>query len=63
MTQILRLPEAVEHDPAIDVWLNERAPGLGAIARTWFTKLRACGPDVRELRPERSHASAGWPPA
>jgi hypothetical protein len=40
---------AVERDPAIDVWLNEHAPELAAIARKWFARMRACGDDVREL--------------
>jgi hypothetical protein len=40
---------AVERDPAIDVWLNEQAPDLSAIARTWFGRMRECGDDVREL--------------
>jgi hypothetical protein len=46
---ILRFPKAVRQDPAIDVWLNEQAPKLGAIARTWFMRMRECGIDVREL--------------
>jgi hypothetical protein len=49
MKGILRFPEAVKHDPAIDVWLEAQPPELGAIARTWFTRMRNCGPDVREL--------------
>ena len=40
---------AVQRDAAIDVWLDEQAPELGAIARTWFAQMRACGEDVREL--------------
>jgi len=40
---------AVERDPSIDVWLNEQAPELGAIARKWFVQMRECGDDVREL--------------
>jgi hypothetical protein len=49
MKGMLRFPEAVKQDPAIDVWLKEQAPELGAIARTWFLRMRACGNDVREL--------------
>ena len=49
MKGILRFPEAIKQDPAIDVWLNEQAPELGAIARTWFMRMRRCGTDVREL--------------
>lgn len=40
---------AVERDSSIDVWLNEQAPELGAIARQWFVQMRECGDDVREL--------------
>ncbi len=39
----------VRRDPAIDRWLDERSPELGAIARRWFERLRSCGEDVREL--------------
>jgi hypothetical protein len=49
MKGILRFPEAVRQEPAIDVWLKEQAPELGAIARTWFMRMRECGNDVREL--------------
>lgn len=49
MKGIFWFPEAVRQDPAIDVWLNEQAPELGALARTWFQRMRDCGPDVREL--------------
>jgi hypothetical protein len=49
MKGMLRLPEAVKQDPAIDVWLKDQAPELGAIARTWFLRMRECGNDVREL--------------
>ena len=46
---ILRFPEAVAHEPAIDGWLGYLDPELGAIARAWFTRMRACGSDVTEL--------------
>jgi len=49
MNAILRFPGGVRRDPAIDVWLDQRAPELGAIARQWFARMRACGDDVREL--------------
>ena len=47
--ELFRFPGAVRHDPSIDVWLRERAPELGALARTWFERMRECGGDVREL--------------
>ena len=46
---LLRFPEAVEHEPAIDAWLSEQAPELGAIAQAWFARMRDCGDDVHEL--------------
>jgi hypothetical protein len=48
-TELLRLNGAVERDPAIDAWMNGHADALGAIARTWFEVMRACGDEVREL--------------
>jgi len=49
MNGLFRFPEAVSQDPTIDIWLKEQAPQLGAIARTWFQRMRQCGRDVREL--------------
>jgi hypothetical protein len=49
MDKLFRFPESVRHDPAIDVWLNERAPELGAIASRWFARMRECGDEVQEL--------------
>ena len=47
--KLLRFNGAVERDPAIDVWMNERPGELGAIARQWFELMRKCGDEVREL--------------
>ena len=44
----MRFHTAVPRDPAIDAWFESRK-GLGAIARTWFERMRRCGEDVREL--------------
>lgn len=49
MEPILRFSGAVPHSPDIDVWLELQPPALGAIARAWFRRMRACGGDVREL--------------
>jgi|SRR5579883_802517 len=46
---LLTFNGAVEHDPAIDGWFNERAGELEAIARPWFEVMRGCGDEVREL--------------
>jgi hypothetical protein len=48
-TQLLRFNGAVERDPAVDAWMNERRSELGAIARRWFEEMRKCGDEVREL--------------
>lgn len=48
-SELLRFNGAVERDPAIDEWLNDRAGELGAIARHWFEIMRNCGDEVREL--------------
>ena len=42
-------PSAVRHDSAIEDWMHERSGALGAIAQHWFSVMRACGSDVREL--------------
>lgn len=49
MDKLFRLSGSVRHEPAIDVWLNEQAPDLGAIARRWFARMRECGDEVSEL--------------
>ena len=47
--QLLRLDGAVEHDPSIDAWLKDREGVLGVIALHWFSVMRKCGDEVREL--------------
>ncbi len=47
--RLMRFPSAVARDPSVDQWFGSRAPGLGAIARAWFLRMRGCGADVREL--------------
>ena len=49
MDDILRFPSAVKHDPAIDRWLRAQRDDLRPLVQTWFTRMRACGDDVREL--------------
>jgi hypothetical protein len=48
-SQLLRFFGSVERDPAVEMWLNEHADELGAMARRWFDVIRRCGDDVREL--------------
>lgn len=45
----MRFASAVERDPAIDAWFENRTRKLGAIARPWYERMRQCGDDVREL--------------
>ena len=63
MSQIFRLFGTVPRDPEVHAWLAgpvrldreidalipEPADGLRAMARTWFERMRGCGPDVREV--------------
>lgn len=49
MSQLMRFPTAVKHDPAVDGWMNAHANELGTMARQWFDVMRACGDDVLEL--------------
>ena len=49
MSQLFTLAGSLRHDPAVDRWMEAHAGDLGAIARRWFTVIRACGDDVREL--------------
>lgn len=49
MESILRFTRAVKRDVAIDAWLDRQPAALASIARMWFTRMRKCGDDVREL--------------
>jgi hypothetical protein len=49
MPPILLFSGAVERDPAIVTWLDMQPSELGSIARMWFSVMRRCGSDVREL--------------
>src|SRR5688572_8189342 len=46
---ILRFDNTVKHDPAIDLWLAGRPAEFRAIAQEWFSRIRQCGSDVREV--------------
>jgi hypothetical protein len=46
---ILRLSGGVKRDPAVEIWLTDDSIELRSIAQKWFTKMRQCGDDVREL--------------
>ena len=46
---LLRFNGAVEHDPVIHAWFKNHQGELGSIAHHWFTVMRNCGDEVREL--------------
>ncbi|MGD0730911.1 MAG: DUF1801 domain-containing protein [Terracidiphilus sp.] len=48
-TELLRFNGTVEHDAAIDAWMNEHGGELGHLAREWFEAMRNCGDEVREI--------------
>ncbi len=48
-SELLRFDGTLEHDPAIDAWWKAHAGELGAMARPWFTLMRDCGDEVREV--------------
>ena len=49
MDTLLRLSLGMKRDPAVEAWLSKQPGELGAIARTWFSRMRACGFDVLEM--------------
>ncbi|SFI71924.1 DUF1801 domain-containing protein [Caulobacter sp. UNC279MFTsu5.1] len=49
MTELFRLAGAVRRDPDVDAWFAAPEHDLRRLAQPWFERLRACGPDVREV--------------
>ena len=49
MNGLLTFSGSAVHDPAVAKWFQARPTELGSIARRWFSRMRRCGPDVREL--------------
>jgi hypothetical protein len=49
VSDIFRLPNATLHDPAIDAWFLAPGCEVRLLVQPWFERMRACGPDVREL--------------
>ena len=47
--ELFRLSGAVKRDPTVERWLTNGAIELKSIAQRWFTQIRRCGSDVREL--------------
>jgi hypothetical protein len=48
MEELMRFPAAVRRDARVDAWFEITDP-FRALVRPWFERLRALGPDVREL--------------
>jgi hypothetical protein len=46
---IFRFAGAAKADPAVERWLTDDTVELRTIAHLWFTRIRQCGDDVREL--------------
>ncbi len=49
MNGLLLFPGGRRPNPDVDLWLQDQVPELGAIAHTWFARMRDCGADVHEL--------------
>ena len=49
MNELLRLNDTVRRDPRIETWFFDFADPLRLMVRTWFERMRDCGPDVREV--------------
>jgi hypothetical protein len=47
--ELFRLSGAVQRSRAVNAWFEAGPAELRTIAREWFTALRDCGDDVREL--------------
>jgi hypothetical protein len=49
MDDLLRFDGAVRRDPAIEAWFSGVHDPHRLMVRPWFERMRALGPDVREL--------------
>ncbi|MDA1370024.1 MAG: DUF1801 domain-containing protein [Proteobacteria bacterium] len=49
MNNLMRFSDAERHSIEIDEWLSGQPHHLFSIARSWFSLMRECGPDVNEL--------------
>jgi hypothetical protein len=47
--ELFRLSKGAKRDAAVERWLNDDSVELRPVAREWFTQMRRCGDDVREL--------------
>ncbi|MCP5143288.1 MAG: DUF1801 domain-containing protein [Gammaproteobacteria bacterium] len=46
---VMRFPNAVQRDPAIEKWFDAQPAALGTVARYWFGLMRECDPGVKEI--------------
>lgn len=46
---LFRLSGAVRRDPRVAAWFVDLTDPFRLIASEWFSRIRACGPDVAEL--------------
>jgi hypothetical protein len=46
---VFRLSAGVKRDAAVDIWLTDRPAELRPIVQKWFSHMRQCGDDVRDL--------------
>ena len=49
MDDLFRLAGASRRDPNVEAWFTAVADPHRLMVRPWFERMRACGPDVREL--------------
>jgi len=47
--ELWRFSSAVKRDAAVERWFAAGPPELKAIAHDWFSRMRQCGSNVREL--------------
>ncbi len=47
-SDLFRFPDALRRDPAVEAWFAN-GDAMRGFALPWFARMRACGPDVREL--------------
>jgi hypothetical protein len=49
MNQLFRLNHTVRRDPKIEAWFSGFADPFRLMVRPWFERMRASGPDIREI--------------
>ncbi len=49
MEELMRFPDAADHDARIENWFSGVTDPLRLMVRPWFERMRDCGLDVREV--------------